>query len=279
LTLTSDRQTLAIGDAASVRVRVEGQGNLKWVERGPVLRVDGAKVYPPQAKSEIKTGTGGMTGSRTWDYVVVAETAGVLEIAPVSFEFFDPTAGRLVRRETAPLRLPVGTTASAQPAQPPPSAGVAGSVAGKTELRLRSELEQSARLVELRPATLLALLVVAALLHGALFASPRLRRVVAGRGRPPMSSGDPRGALATLRCVARAGGSKEEAAALIEKALVEVFGDIDERPQTELDERESLLRALMEEVRFIRYAPQLGDYSEKIREVKERAIEAVKRWS
>jgi hypothetical protein len=279
LTLTSDRQTLAIGDAASVRVRVEGEGNLKWVERGPELHVAGAKVYPPQGKSEIKTGPGGMSGSRTWDYVVVAETAGVLEIAPVSFEFFDPAAGRLVRRETAPLRLQVGTSASALPAQQLSSGNSVGPAAGKAELRLRSELEQSARLVELRPGTLLTLLVVAAFLHGGLFASPRLRRVVAGRGRLPMSTGDPRGALAALRRAARAGGSKEEAAALIEKALVEVFGDVDEQAPGELSERERALRSLMEEVRFIRYAPQLGDYSEKIREVSERAIDTVKRWS
>ena len=60
LTLTSDRQTLAIGEAATVRVRVEGDGNLKWVEHGPDLRVVGAKVYPPQAKNDLKTGPTGM---------------------------------------------------------------------------------------------------------------------------------------------------------------------------------------------------------------------------
>jgi hypothetical protein len=32
-------------------------------------------------------------------------------------------------------------------------------------------------------------------------------------------------------------------------------------------------------VRFIRYAPQLGDYGDKIREVAARAAEAVRRWA
>jgi hypothetical protein len=39
------------------------------------------------------------------------------------------------------------------------------------------------------------------------------------------------------------------------------------------------LRQILDEVQFLRYAPQLGDYSEKIREVAQRAAEAVKRWA
>ena len=38
-------------------------------------------------------------------------------------------------------------------------------------------------------------------------------------------------------------------------------------------------RELLQEVRFIRYAPQLGDYGDKIREVAARAAEVVRRWA
>jgi hypothetical protein len=44
-------------------------------------------------------------------------------------------------------------------------------------------------------------------------------------------------------------------------------------------ERERAARAVLEDVRFLRYAPQLGDYTDKIREVASRAAELVRRWS
>ena len=39
------------------------------------------------------------------------------------------------------------------------------------------------------------------------------------------------------------------------------------------------MRALLDEVHFVRYAPQLGDYSEKIQALAARAAEAVRRWA
>ena len=98
-----DRTDLAFGDAATLRFRVEGSGNLKWVDRPPELLVGGAKVYPPQVKSDLKTATTGISGSRTWEFVVVPETAGNLEIPALSFAYFDPAAGQVVRTTTDPI--------------------------------------------------------------------------------------------------------------------------------------------------------------------------------
>jgi hypothetical protein len=60
-----DRSTLALGEAATLRFKVEGTGNLKWIDRGPELAVPGAKVFPPQVKSSLETRPGSL-GSRTW---------------------------------------------------------------------------------------------------------------------------------------------------------------------------------------------------------------------
>jgi hypothetical protein len=70
--------------------------------------------------------------------------------------------------------------------------------------------------------------------------------------------------------------TKEQAAALLDKGLHEAFGDIDPSDQSE---RARAVRALLSEVHFVRYAPQLGDYSETLGELATRAAEAVKRWA
>lgn len=76
---------------------------------------------------------------------------------------------------------------------------------------------------------------------------------------------------------ARGGGmTKEAAAALIETALHDLFGPIEDGGPPG-GERERAAREILEEARFLRYAPQLGDYSEKIREVASRAADVVRR--
>ena len=70
--------------------------------------------------------------------------------------------------------------------------------------------------------------------------------------------------------------TKEQAAGLIEKALHETFGDVE---VGEGSERDRVARQLLQEVQFIRYAPQLGDYSEQIRDLARRVEAAIDKWA
>ena len=77
------------GEAATLRFRVEGTGNLKWIDRGPELAVPGAKVYPPQAKSDLRT---------TPEGIVRLPHLGVRGRARDERRRRDPAAGLLVLR-------------------------------------------------------------------------------------------------------------------------------------------------------------------------------------
>ncbi|NWF99617.1 MAG: hypothetical protein HXY19_01560, partial [Thermoanaerobaculaceae bacterium] len=113
--------------------------------------------------------------------------------------------------------------------------------------------------------------------HLALWGVPLLlSRRRTDRGGPPRRS--VRSALATVRRATASPMTKEAAANLIEQALVAVFGEVDERPSPGDDERTTVLRELLRDVRFVRYAPQLGDYSEKIQDIARRARAAIERW-
>jgi len=269
---TLDRSALTLGEAATLRFKVSGRGNLKWVERSPELAVAGAKVYPPQVKSELVTGESGVSGARTWEYVIVPESAGRLAIPALSFDYFDPQERRVVRAETAPLALAVapGALVTAATSAAPPAAAPAG-------LRLRSDLDAARGALPRLSASALAAAVLAALaLHAALLGGAVLAGRRRERDRPGRRS--TRHALADLRRAGAAGGTKEAAALLIERTLLDVFGEVDERGEGG-DERERTVREILRDVRFVRYAPQLGDYSEKIREAAARAADAVRRWA
>ena len=232
-------------------------------------------MYPPQVKSELRTTAEGISGSRTWEFVVVPQTTGRVDVAPLSFSYFDTGAGRIVNAETPPLSLQVegGTGAAGLPA-PVPAPGTVRLPAG---LPLRSGLDL-AGLPGLRvPSRALALLALVALVaHAVLWTGSRLGRLSPTRRAGQGSSRSARSALRELERAGANGQSKEQAAALVERALHEAFGALDDRDESE---RARAVRALLDEVHFVRYAPQLGDYSDKIRALAARGAETIRRWA
>ncbi len=272
-----DRDKVALGDAVTLRFTVKGSGNLKWVDRAPEPEVENVKLYPPQVKSDLKVGPEGMSGSKTWEFVVVPETTGELTLPPLAFAYFDPKQGRIVRSETAAIPLRVGGVAGVA-AVPLPAP--AGGVAREGRLPLRTELDRPGRGLPVLGGRAVALgLGLALLLHGGLWAGA----IVADRRRRGLgrSAARPsvRRALADLARAGRARTSKEASAALIEKTLHDLFGPLGTEASAPAGERERAALEVLREVEFLRYAPQLGDYSEKIREVAARASEVVRRWA
>jgi BatD DUF11 like domain len=267
-----DRDALSLGEAATLRFSVEGIGNLKWVDRAPELKVEGARVYPPQMKSDLKAGPEGFTGSKTWEFVVVPQTTGTLEVPALAFSYFDPAASRVVRAETKqmPLRVKGGTAAAGVPAAPAPRAAAGAPLPLRTSLDLpRAALPMLGG----RAVGLAALAVLA--LHALLLGASTLGGYSRASGHPASPRRSVRAALRELERVGKDGMSKEAAATLIDKALHDVFGELD----GDESERARAVGRLREDVHFVRYAPQLGDYSEKLRELAARAAEVVSRWA
>jgi hypothetical protein len=266
---TADPVTVRLGEAATVRFKVEGLGNLKWIDKGPELKVEAAKVFPPQVKSDFTVRADGIAGSRTWEYVVVPETTGSLTVPPLSFSYFDPSLGRMTSAETVPLILEVAGGAAdggraAAAARPEPR--------GRSALALRDALDRPRAVSFLTaPRTLGGWFLGIAALHGLL--------LVLGRSALPglaSASGGARAAVKLLQRVGEPSLAKEDAAALIEKALHEAFAGQNGEPGSA---RERAVAALLEELHLVRYAPQLGDYSEKVRDLARRARETVERWA
>jgi hypothetical protein len=268
-----DRTTAGLGEAVTLRFEVQGNGNLKWIDRGPELKVPGAKVYPPQIKSDLHTSPAGIAGTKTWEFIIVPETSGTLEIPALAFAYFDLEKQQLAHATTAPVRVQVQGGAGNTAAAP--------SVATRSSgpLPLRSDLDLPSRALTTLPARALGGAVVLVLLaHGLLWASPAfLERRGESGGRPARGRGVRR-ALSDLERAGRDGMSKEASVSLIEKTLHDVFGPLDEDSSAPESDRERAAREVLQGVSFIRYAPQLGDYSEQIRDVARRAAEVVKKW-
>jgi hypothetical protein len=271
-----DKPRVALGEAATLRFRVKGVGNLKWVDAAPTLEIPGARVYPPQAKSDLRVTESGVAGERTWEFVVVPETGGTLAVPPMPFVYYDARAERLERLETASLSLDVAGAAVAS--GPAAAAGAAGAGGIASSLALRAELEPSRTGVPVLGARAVALALALALLaHAGIWAGGRLR--LPGLARPGLPARPrTRQALADIERAGRGELSKEAAAALVERTLHDLFGPLEGEAAPD-DARGRAARQVLREVQFLRYAPQLGDYSEKLAEVTAHAAELVRRWA
>jgi tetratricopeptide (TPR) repeat protein len=122
-------QTLAAGEAATLRVEVEGIGNVKALPPPNLPVLQDVDVLPPTEQSSFRSGTSWIGGTKTFTWIIVPQREGRLEL-PIEYGYFDPLVREYAVAGTAPLVLEVGpgsdATAVVDPARIRPLRGHPG---------------------------------------------------------------------------------------------------------------------------------------------------------
>jgi hypothetical protein len=280
-----DKVRVGVGEAATLKVRLAGSGSLRTVTQPPTVSIENAKVYPPTSRSELPRA--GKPGWIEWEYVFVPTSPGAITIPPVSLATFDPAEKKIVTRVSAPLQLvaegmaagaSTGTpgvvpTSSAETSLP---AAPAAATQARTPATNGPTLDLSNRTVTIPLWLLLAIPGAVVALGGTL--------LLARRRRSPRV--DVREALAP-----EPGETKERAAARIDRALRDGLARRHAVPEgapspailAALEEKgvpadlRRNVEKLLADLDFLRFAPQLGDYAEKIREMRQEASDLLPR--
>ena len=79
-------------DAATLRLTVSGQGNMKLMKAPKVNFPQDFEIYDPKVSDKTTNTSLGAKGNVVYDYVVVPRHGGKFNIAPVEFCYFDPEA-------------------------------------------------------------------------------------------------------------------------------------------------------------------------------------------
>lgn len=77
-------------DAATLRLTVSGQGNMKLMKAPKVNFPQDFEIYDPKVSDKTTNTSSGAKGNVVYDYVVVPRHGGKFTIAPVEFCYFDP---------------------------------------------------------------------------------------------------------------------------------------------------------------------------------------------
>ncbi len=86
---TLTKTDLSTNDATDLMVTISGSGNLQHVENLNYTFPSDFDVADPAINDKINTGGSHVTGSRTFDYVIIPRTAGKFTIPSVTFSYFD----------------------------------------------------------------------------------------------------------------------------------------------------------------------------------------------
>jgi hypothetical protein len=131
MSVTAGPTNVAAGDPVTVRVQISGRGAFDSLALPEQNAWRDFKTYPPTTKVDT-TDALGLQGAKTFEQVVVPQSAEIKALPPVSFSFFDPDqkSYRTLTQPAVPLLVRPGGSAPAPtvaantraaPDNPPPA--------------------------------------------------------------------------------------------------------------------------------------------------------------
>ncbi len=110
-----DRDSVQVGDAVTLAVAVSGSGNLRMLAEPEVGAPPGFETFPPESSERIDRTDAGVSGTRTFEYVLVPRAPGTGTIPPVELPYFDPERKRYEVAASEALAVEVGGAATDGP--------------------------------------------------------------------------------------------------------------------------------------------------------------------
>ena len=89
-TVATNKNVLKANDAAQIKVKVSGRGNLKLFEIPKITTPAELEVYTPEHKEQVVTSLSGLRGEISDLYTVVPQFKGKYKIPEVQFSYFNP---------------------------------------------------------------------------------------------------------------------------------------------------------------------------------------------
>ena len=108
LTANFDKDSINAHDAASLIVRITGQGNINMAEAPKISFPADFEVYDTRTTDNSKSGVNTISGTKQFEYPMIPRSAGTFTVDPVEFSYWDINQKRYVTLRSNPMTLNVG---------------------------------------------------------------------------------------------------------------------------------------------------------------------------
>ena len=95
-------------EAVNLKITISGTGNMKQVSAPALEFPPDIESYDPKTSDNIKVGASNVSGSRTFDYLLIPRHAGEFNLGPFSFSYFDAVKGKYITLSQPEFTLKVG---------------------------------------------------------------------------------------------------------------------------------------------------------------------------
>lgn len=109
-----DRAEVSANDAITLKVKIEGTGNLQLLESLDLNLPADFEIYDPKINDDIAVLASGVRGIREFEYLIIPRHAGNFKIGAVEFSYFDPTKKKYYTRTADEIPLRVAKSATSE---------------------------------------------------------------------------------------------------------------------------------------------------------------------
>lgn len=92
----TDLKELHANEAFTYSVTVSGRGNLSLLEAPQINFPQGMEVYEPRVIDNINKGDNGLSGSRTFEWIITPQAQGEYDLPAFEYVYFDPSKAQYV---------------------------------------------------------------------------------------------------------------------------------------------------------------------------------------
>jgi hypothetical protein len=113
MSTTVDKKTTRTNEPIDLKVNVSGTGNIKLIESPAVDLPADFEQYTPKVTDNINRSGDRVSGSKTFEYLLIPRYPGLKVIKPVTFSYYDPAKKEYVRLRSPQIELNVEQGAAA----------------------------------------------------------------------------------------------------------------------------------------------------------------------
>ncbi len=110
MTATVDKQTVKQNEPVTMKLVLEGQGNIETLNKPKMPEIQNVKIYDSDTSSQLfKTGDV-IGGRKVFEVVFIPLQAGILKIPAVEFSYFNPAQNAYEKLKTQEFSIPVASS-------------------------------------------------------------------------------------------------------------------------------------------------------------------------
>ncbi|MFO8086716.1 MAG: BatD family protein [Bacteroidales bacterium] len=109
------KDTVTVNQSTNLKLTLSGTGNINLVDLEGLVIPPAFEIYEPDIDKQSTVNAGGVSGTKTWNYLLIPRNEGTFTIEPIEFTYFDILKKQYVTLKTKAFTIHVlkgdGTTA------------------------------------------------------------------------------------------------------------------------------------------------------------------------